>query len=142
MTRVLFVSLKGTARSRIARAWFEHLCPRGFTAASAGIRPGAAVDPLAAQVMAEVGIVLEDEKPLSVYDIYRSREVFSRVVTVCSSADARECPVFLGLVRQEHWAVKDPRAHAATDTKLLEGFRRIRDEIRELVAGLCDALQG
>src|SRR2546421_7192057 len=61
--RVLFICVHNSARSQMAEAWLNTICGEHFEAQSAGLEPGT-LNPLAVQVMAEVGIdIFEQENP-------------------------------------------------------------------------------
>ena len=53
--RVLFVCIHNSARSQMAEAWLNHLCPESFEAHSAGLEPGT-INPLVVEAMQETGI--------------------------------------------------------------------------------------
>lgn len=122
----------------MAQAWLNHVCPDHFEAQSAGIAPASRVNPLVVKAMQEVGIDISGNRPRSVYDVYKSREVFSYIITVCDKASAEKCPVFLGLIRQIHWSFPDPAASGATEDEALAGVRSIRDAIRGTVSSWCE----
>ena len=124
----------------MAQAWMNHICPDLFEAQSAGIVPAGRVNPLVVQVMQEAGIDISDSRPRSVYDVYKSREVFSYIITVCDKASAEKCPVFLGLIRQVHWSFPDPAALSGTEDEILAGIREIRDAIRNRITSWCEEI--
>ena len=106
---------------------------------SAGVTP-VGVDPRAVRVMAEAGVDISDHwsKALHEFDSVR----FDVVVTVCDHA--REvCPVPPCGARHLHVGFDDPPSLTAgiRDQELrLEVYRRVRDEIREFVLTLPEAL--
>ncbi|HQI80532.1 MAG TPA: arsenate reductase ArsC [Deltaproteobacteria bacterium] len=139
--KVLFVCGHNSARSQMAQAWLNHVCPSLFEAQSAGICPSDAVNPLAVEAMREVGIDISASRPRSVYDVYKSGEVYSHIITVCDRAAAEKCPVFLGLVRQIHWSFPDPAALTGTREEVMEGVRAIRDAIRDRIVSWCEEIR-
>ena len=96
---------------------------------SAGTSPADEVHPKAIRVMAEAGIDIGSHKPKLVDEFLR--ESFDYVITVCG--DAKEnCPVFLGEVKKRlHMGFEDPAKAKGSEEKILQEFRRIRDEIKE-----------
>lgn len=142
MRKVLFVCGHNSGRSQMAQAWMNHLCPERFYAQSAGINPAASLNELVVEVMHEEGIDISRNRPRSVFDVYKSGETFSYIITVCDQASAEKCPVFLGLIRQMHWSFPDPSALAGTRDEKLEQTRRIRDSIREKVLAWCSQMSG
>jgi len=137
MRKVLFVCVHNSGRSQMAEAWLNHLCNERFLAESAGITPARAVNPQAVKVMQESDIDISGKIPRSVFDVYKSGEMFSYIVTVCDQASAEQCPVFLGLIKQLHWSFPDPSKITGTEDEILEGVRRIRDSIRDKILSWC-----
>jgi len=135
--KVLFVCVHNSGRSQMAQAWLNLVCPDLFEAQSAGITPSREINPLVVEVMSEVGVDLSGRRPRSVFDVYKSGEVFSYIITVCDEASAERCPVFLGLIRQLHWSFPDPAALRGTRDEIREGIRTIRDAIRDRIVAWC-----
>ena len=59
--KVLFICIHNSARSQMAAAWLNEICGDYFEAESAGLEPGE-LNPLAVQVMDEVGIDISNNK--------------------------------------------------------------------------------
>ena len=137
MRKVLFVCVHNSGRSQMAEAWLNHLCNERFLAESAGITPARAVNPQVVKVMQESDIDISGKIPRSVFDVYKSGEMFSYIITVCDQASAEQCPVFLGLIKQLHWSFPDPSKITGTEDEILEGVRRIRDSIRDKILSWC-----
>ena len=125
---VLFLCVHNAGRSQMALGWFRHLADDRAVAWSGGSEPGAAVNPAAVAVMAEVGIDISGERPKPWTDeIVRAADV---VVTMgCGDA----CPWYPGK-RYEDWVLDDPAGMG------VETVRPIRDEIRGRVVGLLESL--
>ena len=67
--KVLFICVHNSARSQMAEAWLNYTCHDYFEAYSAGLEPGK-LNPLAVQVMAEVGIDISRKKTQSTFDVF------------------------------------------------------------------------
>src|SRR6516162_3068381 len=80
--RVLFICVHNSARSQMAAAWLNDICGDYFEADSAGLEPGE-LNPLAVQVMDEVGIDISNNKTQSVFDVFKRGELFAYAITVC-----------------------------------------------------------
>jgi len=123
--RVLFVCVENSCRSQMAEA-FARLA--GTEAYSAGSRASGVVSPKAIEAMAEVGYDLSthaSKTPAELPDV-----AFDAVVSMgCGEA----CPVVPG-ARREDWDVPDPKDMGS------EGFRAVREEIRERVRSLLASL--
>jgi arsenate reductase (thioredoxin) len=133
---VLFVCVHNGARSQMAEAFLNELCPDGFGAESAGLEPGT-LNPLAVAVMAEAGIDISSKRTKSVRDVLATGRCFSYVITVCDQASAERCPIFPGEALRLHWSFADPAALPGTWEERLAKTRLIRDEIRAKIAAWC-----
>jgi arsenate reductase len=124
MIKVLFLCTGNSCRSQMAEGFLKQY--EGFEVYSAGTNPAVTVDPLAVQVMQELGIDISDQKTESV-EKYLGRE-FDFVITVCDGA-RENCPVFLGKVRNRlHIGFRDPAGRE------IGFFRIVRDEIKTAIA--------
>jgi arsenate reductase (thioredoxin) len=137
--RVLFICVHNSARSQMAEAWLNHTCSEYFEAQSAGLAPGA-LNPLAVQVMAEVGIDISKKKTQAVFDVFVSGQLFAYAITVCDEASAEKCPIFPGPATRLHWSFPDPSEVQGNETAKLEQVRLIRDEIRAKIEQWCEEI--
>ena len=126
---VLFVCVHNAGRSQMAAGWLRHLAGDRVDVLSAGSQPADAVNPVAVEAMAEVGIDIAARQP-RVLDPDDVRA--SDVVVTMGCGDA--CPYFPG-TRYEDWPLEDPAG------KDLDTVRRVRDEIRARVEGLLGELE-
>jgi arsenate reductase len=97
-----------------------------FDVVSAGTSPKG-VHPRTIEVMKESGIDVSAHISKDVGQF--SGDVFDYVITVCDRAK-QQCPVFPGSV-PIHWGFDDPAD--MEESRQLEGFRRVRDEIRQRI---------
>ena len=137
--KVLFICVHNSARSQMAGAWLNFLCPDYFEAQSAGLEPGA-LNPLAVEAMREVGIDISHKRTRRVFDVWKSGQVFTYVVTVCDESSAEKCPIFPGPAKRLHWSFSDPSQISGTRAQKLAATRRIRDEIRSRIEMWCDEI--
>ena len=133
---VLFICVHNSARSQMAEAFLNALCPEDFIAESAGLEPGA-LSPLAVAAMREIGIDISSNETTGIFDLFKSGRHFSYVITVCDETSADRCPVFPGQARRLHWSFADPAALQGTWDERLAQARVIRDEIRAKVEEWC-----
>jgi arsenate reductase (thioredoxin) len=137
--KVLFLCTGNSCRSQMAEGWTRRLKGEVIDAYSAGTHPKG-LDPLAVQIMADVGIDLSTHQTKSLDTLQRLH--FDYVITVCS--DAHEtCPVFPSRARIIHRAFDDPPRLAATAGTLQEAlghYRRVRDEIKAFIERLPEIL--
>jgi arsenate reductase len=136
-SKVLFICIHNSARSQMAEAWLNYACGEFFEAQSAGLEPGT-LNPLAVEVMREAGIDISGKKTQAVFDVFKSGQLFSFVVTVCDESSAEKCPIFPGPTKRLHWSFADPSQVTGTDEEKLRRVREIRDEIRMKIEEWCE----
>jgi arsenate reductase len=136
-SKVLFICIHNSARSQMAEAWLNYICGEFFEAQSAGLEPGT-LNPLAVEVMREVGIDISGKKTQAVFDVFKSGQLFSHVVTVCDESSAEKCPIFPGPTKRLHWSFADPSQVTGTNEEKLRLVREIRDEIRMKIEAWCE----
>ena len=141
MKKVLFLCTGNSCRSQMAEGWARHLHSDQVDAVSAGTeRHG--MNLWAVRAMAEEGVDLASHHSKKLEEL--SSLEFDLVVTVCDRA-AETCPLFPGSGRVVHRGFADPPAvaHGLTDNdKILDCYRRVRDEIRDFVIDLPSLLEG
>ncbi len=136
---VLFVCVHNAARSQMGEAFLNSICPDDFEAASAGFEPGE-LDPLAVEVMREVGVDISRNQTKSVFDLFKTGKLFEYVVTVCDEASAERCPIFPRVAQRLHWSLADPAALRGSWDERLAQTRIIRDQIHDRVTVWCDEM--
>lgn len=127
--KVLFVCVHNSARSQMAEAFLDKLGGERFQAESAGLEPGV-LNPLAVEVMREIGIDISQKKTQGVFDLFKQGRLFNHVITVCDEASAEKCPLFPGAIQRHHWSFRDPSRLTGTHGEQLSQARIIRDEIK------------
>jgi arsenate reductase (thioredoxin) len=135
--KVLFICVHNSARSQMAEAWLNHTCGDFFEAQSAGLEPGT-INPLVVQAMGEEGINLSGKKTQRVFDVWKSGQMVQYVITVCSDAEAKGCPIFPGVTTRLHWPFPDPSQLTGTQDEKLRQVRNIRDRIRARIEEWCE----
>jgi arsenate reductase len=125
---VLFACIHNSGRSVAAAALTRHHARGAVDVRSAGSEPGAGVNPVVAEVLAERGLPVTDHVPTRL-----DPALVEGSDVVITMGCGETCPVFPGK-RYEDWPVDDP---AGQD---LATVRRIVDDIdhrvRALLAGL------
>ena len=133
---VLFVCVHNSARSQMAEAFANSLCPGTFDARSAGLKAGR-LNPFVIDAMNEIGIDISAHASKSVDDPQIVRGKYDYVVTVCDEASAESCPVFPGDGIREHLSFPDPSTFDGTPEQILDQVRGVRDAIRERILLWC-----
>jgi arsenate reductase len=130
---VLFLCVANSARSQLAEGLARKRFGDAVRVQSAGSQPSR-VNPLAVEVMDEVGIDLRDQTSKSVNTI--DPDSVNLVITLCAE---EVCPVFLGRAPRLAWPLADPdrKDEALTHEQRLDHFRAARDEIAARIDGLA-----
>lgn len=130
MKKVMFVCKKNSRRSQMAEGFAQTLGFVKIAVNSSGLS-ASEVDPIAVQVMSEVGIDISNQtsKPLSDFN----SEEYDAVISLCG------CGVNLPqewVLREvfEDWELDDPEGQD------IGVFRHVRDQIKERVAKLVEFL--
>ena len=125
---VLFVCVHNAGRSQMAAGFMQSLGKDKVNVLSAGSMPKDQINPVAVEVMKEVGIDISNNQP-KILTTESVKE--SDVVITMGCGDA--CPIFPGK-RYEDWQLEDPAG------KDLETVRRIRDEIKSRIEVLLSEI--
>jgi arsenate reductase len=125
---ILYLCKHNAGRSQMAAAFTAHLGQDRVSVMSAGSTPAREVNPVAVQIMGELGIDLSGKFPTPItHEVVRAADV---VITMgCGDA----CPFYPGK-RYLDWEVADPAGQH------LEVVRAIRDDIRHRVENLLTEL--
>lgn len=125
-TSVLFACTRNAIRSPMAEALMKSLHGRKIYVQSAGVETNQPLDPLAIEVMHEIGIDLRQHKPRTFEDIGDSS--FDLVVTLSPEAfHAAKDMARTQAIRVEHWKIPDPSAEEGSREQRLTAFRAVRD---------------
>jgi arsenate reductase len=120
----------------MAAALLNRMCCEFFEAQSAGLEPGI-INPLVTEALQELGMDISKNKTQRVFDVWKSGQMFQFVITVCSEAEAKGCPIFPGVTTRLHWPVDDPSKFTGTREERLEQTRRVRDQIHAKIDSFC-----
>ena len=136
--RVLFLCTHNSCRSQMAEGLVNHFLGDRIQAFSAGTE-ATRVNPLAARVMAEIGIDLATYRSKTMDEFANER--FDYVITLCGDANEK-CPLFFGGVQRVHLGFDDPSRLPGSDDEVLPEYRRVRDEIKERIGQFFAAQSG
>ncbi|MPV50972.1 low molecular weight phosphatase family protein [Pseudactinotalea sp. HY160] len=126
---VLFVCVKNGGKSQMAAALMEHHAAGSVEVHSAGTRPGATINALSAEVIAEVGADMSGGRPKPI-DPALLRRV-DRVVILGDEAEVEPVPGMAGAI--ETWHTDEPSARGIEG---IERMRLVRDDIDARVTAL------
>ena len=136
---VLVLCTGNSARSVLGEALFNVLGAGRFVAYSAGSRPSGKVQPMAAELCAQLGYDTSRLRSKS-WDEFEapSAPEMDIVITVCDNAAGETCPLWLGSPITAHWGVDDPAAvEGDEDTRrhaYMKAFSALRRRVELLLA--------
>lgn len=126
--KVLFVCVHNAGRSQMAAGFMEKLSDGKVTVLSAGSAPKDSINPVAVEVMAEVGIDIANNAPKIL-----TNEAVQESDVVITMGCGDTCPFYPGK-RYEDWVLEDPAG------KDIETVRKIRDQIKAKVSELLSEI--
>lgn len=128
---VLFLCTANSARSQMAEAFLRHLGSDRFEVHSAGLEPKE-VNPLAIQVMEEVGVPMKGHHSKSLSD-FLGKVPIRYAIIVCDRAE-QSCPKLWPFgATVLSWPFDDPAAIEGSSEVRLERFRDVRDQIESRI---------
>ena len=134
---VLILCTHNSARSVLAEAMLNHWAldlGQDVRAHSAGSAPSGRINPFALEVLAQAGIDTQGYRSKSWDDFTGDgAPLLDIVITVCDSAAAEACPVFIGRAGEQpvraHWGYPDPSNAEGGDPGKLRAFELTRQAI-------------
>ena len=124
---ILFVCVENAGRSQMAEGFFRKYAPEGYEPLSAGTRPISQINPLAIQVMNEIGIDISKQKSKDLTeDMMRNSD---KIINM-GCMDKNFCPT-LFIPKVIDWGIEDPK------DRPIEKVREIRDEIERRIKELA-----
>ncbi len=123
----------------MAEGWARHLRSDIIEAYSAGVEKHG-MNEYAVKVMAEAGVDITGHTSKLVEEL--PIKDFDYVITVCDNAH-ESCPLFPGKAKILHKNFEDPprlAAESCNEEEAMECYRRVRDEIKNYVLQLPEAL--
>jgi glutathione/glutaredoxin type arsenate reductase len=134
MKFIMFVCKKNSRRSQMAegfaRTLIPDLSPGSITADSSGLE-ASHIDPITAQVMAEIGIDISTQTSKALSDF--NPENYHAVISLCGCGTNLP-PEWVTREIFEDWQLDDPEGGA------IETFRRVRDEVKARVLDLLSRM--
>ncbi len=125
---VLFVCIHNAGRSQMAAGWLTALAGDRIEVRSAGTAPADQVNPVAVEVMGEVGIDITAATPKVL-----TGEAVEASDVVITMGCGDECPWYPG-TRYLDWPLDDPAGQG------IDAVRPIRDQIKDNVEQLIAEL--
>jgi arsenate reductase (thioredoxin) len=123
--RVLFICTANAARSQMAEGLLRVKFGDRYDVFSAGTRQST-VSTRAKAVMQEIGIDISHHRSKTLRE-YEGAP-FDLAITLCDNAHA-VCPIVAGARKTIHKGFADPHLTPGTEQEVLDGYRKVRDEI-------------
>ena len=123
MIKVLFICTHNRCRSQLCEALLNQMAPGRVKAFSAGSQPVSEVHPNTLRFLAEKDIATVGLKSQS-WDEFSDLNP-DIVFTVCDSAAAESCPVWMGKTVKVHWGLPDPSKVEGTDAEVSAAFHGV-----------------
>lgn len=121
----------------MAAALLNEMCGDFFEAQSAGFEPGT-LNPLAVETLQKIGIDISGNVTQSVFDVFKTGQLFAYTITVCSESESEGCPIFAGVTKRLHWPFADPSQFTGTHEQRLAKTRELLREIRAQIEDFCE----
>jgi len=124
---VLFACTLNAVRSPMAAVMLRHLTRGGLYIESAGVRAGE-LDPLAVEVMGEIGLEIAKHKPRRFEDLEDGS--FDLVITLSPEAQHKAVELTrTAATKVEYWPTMDPTAVDGSREQRLAAYRLVRDQL-------------
>ena len=136
MLKVMFLCTGNSCRSQMAEGLAREFGKGLIEPYSAGLM-AAGLHPRAISVMKEIGIDISKQKSKGIDEsLLRKMDI---VITLCGNAE-ESCPWTPPEIRRIHWPIADPVGTIGSEEKIINEFRRARDEIKERILILTKTL--
>jgi arsenate reductase (thioredoxin) len=132
---VLILCTGNSCRSHLAEGLLRAAAGDILNVQSAGSAPAGYVHPLSIKVMQEIGIDISAHHSKHM-DEFLNQNI-ETVITVCGNAD-QACPIFPGQANRHHWPFVDPAHAKGTEEEVLNVFRQVRDQIKQVFEAYAD----
>ena len=129
---VLFVCTLNAVRSPMAAALLRAQKGREIYVESAGVEAGA-LDPMAVEAMAEIGIAMAEHRPRCFEDLQDGS--FDLVIALSTEAAAHARDLGRKSATEiEHWRIMDPTGTEGTVEQRRAAYRAVRDTLGRQIA--------
>ena len=134
--KILFICTHNRCRSILAEAICQDIGQGILMAASAGSEPSGTVHPLSLQYLKNRAITTQGlcSESWHAYEAWQP----DVVITVCDSAAAESCPLWMGDALKVHWGLADPSRLQGSDDEIAQAFNNTIDCLSARIQYLVD----
>lgn len=137
MIKLMFLCTGNSCRSQMAEGFARQIGKSLLEPYSAGLAPSR-VNPYAINVMRELGINISQQTSKAIDpQLLQHMDV---IITLCGHAEAM-CPMTPPGIKRIHWPIDDPMRASGTEEKILNEFRKARDEIKKRINEFIATMQ-
>jgi arsenate reductase len=126
---ILFVCVENTFRSIMSEAIFNAKAPEGWHAESAGVQAAEAINPLAVELLREIGIEIGAKTPRLV-----SKELVTRAWRVITFGCVDRCPIG-AKEKAKDWPIP------GSTGKSMKELRELREELQSRILNLIKEIE-
>jgi arsenate reductase len=129
---ILFLCTHNSARSVLGEALASTHPSGKFVGFSAGSTPGTSVNPIAADLAAEMGMDRALLKSKS-WDVFGAPDApkMDFIITVCDNAAGEQCPFWPGQPATAHWGFPDPSQVQGSDLEKKAAFVEVMNGLKK-----------
>ena len=128
---ILFLCVGNSARSQMAEGLAKEILGSGHIIESAGSIPSGKVHHNAIWAMNEIGIDISNQTSKSIENLDKKFiDSLDFVITLCAE---EVCPVMQNEAKKIHWMNEDPANTNLSDTQSKEAFKKVRDNLFNLI---------
>ncbi len=129
---ILFLCTHNSARSVLGEALASTHPSGKFVGFSAGSTPGTSVNPIAADLAAEMGMDRTLLKSKS-WDVFGAPDApkMDFIITVCDNAAGEQCPFWPGQPATAHWGFPDPSQVQGSDLEKKAAFVEVMNGLKK-----------
>lgn len=129
---ILFLCTHNSARSVLGEALASTHPSGKFVGFSAGSTPGTSVNPIAADLAAEMGMDRTLLKSKS-WDVFGAPDApkMDFIITVCNNAAGEQCPFWPGQPATAHWGFPDPSQVQGSDLEKKAAFVEVMNGLKK-----------
>jgi protein-tyrosine-phosphatase len=129
---ILFLCTHNSARSILGEALATTHPSGKLKGFSAGSTPGTSVNPIAADIAAELGMDRNLLKSKS-WDVYAEPDApkMDFIITVCDNAAGEQCPYWPGQPVTAHWGFPDPSQVQGSDMDKRRAFNDVMNGLKK-----------